>query len=120
MLYKLLGVLIESPKYSPLFFEKRENIRICFAQKTPKNKCLNILKNGMCKLYFREIIRAKVLLNISEKQNPETFGETIRYLFWLNICRFVLYQLLGVLMESPKYSPLFFGKRENMSKYSIA
>jgi hypothetical protein len=50
--------LLETPKYfTILFFGKWRTQEVCFAQKTPKNNCLNLFEKGMCKLFFLEIIR---------------------------------------------------------------
>ena len=42
-----IWLVMESPKYFPLFFVKRENLRISIAQKTPKNNCLNLFLKRM-------------------------------------------------------------------------
>ena len=56
------------------FLEKGRTLsKYSIAQKTHKNKRLKLSRKGNRKLYFLEIIR-EVLLNISEKQNPYTFG----------------------------------------------
>ena len=47
----------ETPKYFPFFFRKRENLGFYIAQKTPKNKCLNLFEKEKCKVDFWEKIR---------------------------------------------------------------
>jgi hypothetical protein len=76
-----------------VFCEKGEPGGVHFAQKTAKNKCLNILKKGKCKLFFLKKIRGGSSPKYSITHILKTFRET----FWLNYCIFVLYQLFGLL-----------------------
>ena len=54
------------------FFGKERTWKVCFAQKTPKNKRLKLSRKGNRKMYFLEIIR-EVLLNISQKLKAQYF-----------------------------------------------
>jgi hypothetical protein len=56
------------------FFGKERTWKVCFAQKTPKNKCLNLLENGKYKVDFGEKIRDISSPKYSIKQYPQTFG----------------------------------------------
>ena len=68
-----IWLVMESPKYSSLFFVKRENLRISIAQKTPKNKRPKLSEKRMCKLYFLEIIRGISSPKYSIKLSVNTF-----------------------------------------------
>ena len=91
MCYTNYLVSYETPKYSASFCMKRENLGVHFAQKTAKNKCLNIFKKGKCKLFFLKKIRDGSSPKYSITHILKTFCKT----FWLNNVRYVLYQLFG-------------------------
>jgi hypothetical protein len=78
--------VVGSPKYLLLFFVKRENQESCFAQKTVKNKRSKLLRKGKYKVYFPKKIR---------RSSPKYSIKLSVNTFWLNNCRFVLYQLFG-------------------------
>ena len=75
-----------SPKYLSFIFDKRENPGGCFAQKTVKNKRSKLLRKGKYKVYFPKKIR---------RSSPKYSIKLSVNTFWLNNCRFVLYQLFG-------------------------
>jgi len=88
------------------FLEKGRTLsKYSIAQKTPKNKRVKLLRKRNRKLFFLEIIRG-----IS---SPKYFRKTKPGYFSAKQFLLCVIETIRLVMESPKYSPFFFWKKEN-------
>jgi hypothetical protein len=115
---------MESPKYFPLFFTKRENLKSLYCLNIADLDFYNTSCITLCAITYGpgRLRRQKAPCLRCTYATPRTGGEANRRRPYSEMSRIFIFQWfylscyiysIWLVLESPKYFPLFFKKREN-------